>query len=146
MALSVRREIHRRIKDEGRITFAQFMEMALYWPNGGYYSVSSPTGPRGDFYTAPGAHPSFGALLSVQLYQMWLLLDQPRPFWVVEAGAGNGLLCHDSVSFARHLPEDFRVRDLLEVARDNSQKSSQLAKLYIDRCFRLSAGKAEAAR
>lgn len=108
MALSVLREIHRRIKDEGRITFAQFMDLALYWPNGGYYSVSSPTGPRGDFYTAPGAHPSFGALLSVQLYQMWLLLDRPRPFWVVEAGAGNGLLCHDSVSFARHLPEDFQ--------------------------------------
>ena len=29
MALSVRREIYRRIKDEGRITFAQFMELAL---------------------------------------------------------------------------------------------------------------------
>ncbi len=47
---------------------------------------------------------------------------------------------------SRHLPEDFRVRDLLEVARDNSERSSQLAKLYIDRCFRLSAGEAEAAR
>ena len=50
------------------------------------------------------------------------------------------------IVLARHLPEDFRVRDLLEVARDNSQKSSQLAKLYIDRCFRLSAGEAEAAK
>ena len=47
---------------------------------------------------------------------------------------------------ARHLPEDFRVLDLLDVARDNSQKSSQLAKLYIDRCFRLSAGEAAAAK
>jgi hypothetical protein len=47
---------------------------------------------------------------------------------------------------ARHLPEDFRVRDLLDVARDNSPKSSQLAKLYIDRCFRLSAGEAEAVK
>jgi hypothetical protein len=41
---------------------------------------------------------------------------------------------------ARHLPESFKVGDLLEVARDNSDRSSQLAKLYIDRCFRLSAG------
>ena len=47
---------------------------------------------------------------------------------------------------ARHLPEDFQVRELLDVARDNSEKSSQLAKLYIDRCFRLSAGDAEAAK
>ncbi len=48
-------------------------------------------------------------------------------------------------TLGRHLPEDFRVRDLLDVARDNSEKSSQLAKLYIDRCFRLSAGEQEAA-
>ena len=47
---------------------------------------------------------------------------------------------------ARHLPEGFRVRDLLDVAQDNSEKSSQLAKLYIDRCFRLSGGEADAAR
>ncbi|MQG28499.1 MAG: hypothetical protein FI723_08910 [SAR202 cluster bacterium] len=46
---------------------------------------------------------------------------------------------------ARHLPESFRVNDLLEVARDNSERSSQLAKLYIDRCFRLSAGEEGAA-
>ena len=46
---------------------------------------------------------------------------------------------------ARHLPEHFRVNDLLEVARDNSERSSQLAKLYIDRCFRLSAGEEGAA-
>ena len=46
---------------------------------------------------------------------------------------------------ARHLPENFRVNDLLEVARDNSERSSQLAKLYIERCFRLSAGEEGAA-
>ena len=46
---------------------------------------------------------------------------------------------------ARHLPENFRVKDLLEMARDNSERSSQLAKLYIDRCFRLSAGEEGAA-
>mgnify|MGYP001808375569 FL=1 len=46
---------------------------------------------------------------------------------------------------ARHLPENFKVRDLLNVAKDNSERSSQLAKLYIDRCFRLSAGDAGAA-
>jgi len=46
---------------------------------------------------------------------------------------------------ARHLPENFKVKDLLEVAKDNSERSSQLAKLYIDRCFRLSAGEHVAA-
>ena len=46
---------------------------------------------------------------------------------------------------ARHLPENFKVTDLLNVAKDNSERSSQLAKLYIDRCFRLSGGDAGAA-
>ena len=44
------------------------------------------------------------------------------------------------IVLSRYLPENFRVNDLLDVAKDNSDKSSQLAKLYIDRCFRLSAG------
>ena len=46
---------------------------------------------------------------------------------------------------ARHLPENFKVTDLLNVAKDNSERTSQLAKLYIDRCFRLSGGDAGAA-
>nr|MBC8280733.1 hypothetical protein [Chloroflexota bacterium] len=41
---------------------------------------------------------------------------------------------------ARHLPENYMITDLLDVAKDNSDRSSQLAKLYIDRCFRRSAG------
>ena len=44
------------------------------------------------------------------------------------------------IVLSRYLPENFRVNDLLDVAKDNSATSSQLAKLYIDRCFRLSAG------
>jgi hypothetical protein len=49
------------------------------------------------------------------------------------------------IVLARHLPENFKVHDLLDVAKDNSERSSQLAKLYIDRCFRLSAGEEAAA-
>ena len=47
---------------------------------------------------------------------------------------------------ARHLPEEFRVANLLAVSKDTSERSSQLAKLYLDRCFRLSAGDTGEAR
>lgn len=50
------------------------------------------------------------------------------------------------VVLARHLPEEFQVANLLTVAKDTSERSSQLAKLYLDRCFRLSAGDANEAR
>ena len=59
--------------------------------------------------------------------------------------ANAGEVSAEITVLARHLPENFRVNDLLEMARDNSERSSQLAKLYIDRCFRLSAGEEGAA-
>ena len=101
-------EIRRRIRAAGPITFAEFMELALYWPHGGYYSyqsgASEPFGPSGDYYTAPLAHPAFGALLAAQLYQLWQLMDCPNPFYVVELGAGNGRLCRDILAAVAYLP------------------------------------------
>ena len=100
-------EIRRRIAERGPITFAEFMELALYHPAGGYYTSGDPVGSGGDFYTSPTVHPAFGALLAVQLYQMWQLLGQPAPFTVVEPGAANGLLCRDILSAANGLPSGF---------------------------------------
>ena len=100
-------EIRRGIDQRGAITFAEFMELALYWPAGGYYATGNPIGPGGDYYTSPLVHPAFGALLAVQLFQMWQLLGQPDPFTVVELGAGNGLLCRDIVAAAGGLPPPF---------------------------------------
>ena len=100
-------EISRRIQERGRLTFAEYMELALYWPEGGYYYDPGNIGPGGDFYTAPGAHPAFAALLCVQLFQMWRLLGGPSAFWIVEMGAGTGLLCHDLVRYSSHMPSKF---------------------------------------
>ena len=101
-------EIRRRIQQKGAITFAEFMEVALFWPPGGYYLSAEPFGASGDYYTSPMTHPAFGALLAVQLFQMWLVMGRPRPFTVVELGAGNGLLCRDIVAYTHHLAPEFR--------------------------------------
>ena len=108
-------EIRRRIRERGPITFAEFMEVALYWPGGGYYSgngpgagaQAGPVGPHGDYYTSPLAHPAFGALLALQLYQFWLLLERPAPFYAVELGAGSGQLGRDILNAAAALPAGF---------------------------------------
>ena len=104
--MSAEAEALRRIRQRGKITFAEYMETALYWPDGGYYATNEP-GADGDFYTAPQAHPVFGSLIAVQLFQMWDILDRPKPFQVVEMGAGNGRLCHDIMSFSPQLPAGF---------------------------------------
>ncbi|MCI0787944.1 MAG: SAM-dependent methyltransferase [Chloroflexi bacterium] len=100
-------EVRRRIQERGKITFAEFMQVALYWPHGGYYTDREPIGAHGDYYTSPAVHPSFGALLAVQFFQMWGEMGRPSTFTVLELGAGNGLLCRDVSSYATGLPEGF---------------------------------------
>ena len=115
-------EIRRRIADYGPMTFAEFMEVALYHPDGGYYASGERVGGGGDFYTSPSAHPAFGALLAVQLFQMWELMGRPNPFTVAEAGAGNGLLCRDILSAAAGLPAGF-ARSLRYVCLDRRSEA-----------------------
>ena len=100
-------EIRRRIRQRTAITFAEFMDLALYWPDGGYYTSADPFGASGDYYTSPMAHPAFGALLAVQLFQMWQLLGRPRAFSTVEMGAGNGLLCRDITGYSSQISAEF---------------------------------------
>ncbi len=97
------RAIRRRIARHGPITFAEYMARALYGP-GGYYTRS---GAGVDYYTSPQVHPAFGALLAVQLFRFWRLLERPYPFFVIEPGAGDGLLGRDVCNAASHLPEGF---------------------------------------
>ena len=97
------RAIRRRIARHGPITFAEYMARALYGP-GGYYTRNSA---GSDYYTSPQVHPAFGALLAVQLFQFWRLLGRPEPFFVIEPGAGVGLLARDVCNAAGHLPEGF---------------------------------------
>ncbi|MBI4201046.1 MAG: SAM-dependent methyltransferase [Chloroflexi bacterium] len=96
-----------RIAAQGKITFAEFMALALYWPNGGYYSRDAAPGRARDYFTAPMTHPAFGALLALQLEEMWALLDRPDPFVVVEPGAGAGQLARDILGYARYLNASF---------------------------------------
>ncbi|MBS4024647.1 MAG: SAM-dependent methyltransferase [Clostridia bacterium] len=88
------------IKDEirlkGEISFVQFMEMALYYPELGYYTSSkSKIGGDGDFYTSPDVDDLFGRLIGRQVVEMWEKLGNPSSFFLVEYGAGKGLLARD---------------------------------------------------
>jgi SAM-dependent MidA family methyltransferase len=81
------------IEREGPITFARFMERALYEPGLGYYRRGRPgPGREGDFLTAPETHAIFGRAIGRQLDEVWSRLDQPRPFVLREYGAGVGTL------------------------------------------------------
>jgi len=72
------------------------MEAALYDPERGFFARGRGAGRAGsDFVTSPQIGSLFGACLARGLDGLWRALDEPDPFLVVEAGAGNGRLARD---------------------------------------------------
>jgi SAM-dependent MidA family methyltransferase len=87
---------------EGRITFADYMEWALYEPALGYYAAQrQKIGAGGDFVTSPHLGADFGELLAEQFLDLWVSLDRPSTFQVVEMGAGQGLIAADVLRYLR---------------------------------------------
>ena len=85
--------IHDEIEASGPMTFARFMELALYQAVHGYYaSGSRGPGRAADFLTAPESHPIFGWAVARQLEATWERLGRPPEFTVREYGAGTGAL------------------------------------------------------
>lgn len=98
----VMQALAKRLQEAGKITFAEFMDIALYNPTHGYYNRPEMTiGEGGDFYTSPMVHPIFGACISRQVWEFWKLLGQPDPFFVLEMGAGVGTLAADFLQNAQ---------------------------------------------
>jgi len=96
--------IAERIRADGPISFADFMEACLYYPRLGYYmNEEEKIGAGGDFYTSPLLSASFGAMLGRQLEEFWYLLGA-RPFTVVEYGAGTGMLSFDILQYLKGNP------------------------------------------
>jgi SAM-dependent MidA family methyltransferase len=84
--------VKNKIQKEGAISFRDFMEMALYYPQLGYYSsVDDKIGKEGDFYTSPYMTDVFGHVIAKQLEEMWQLTGK-TDFTIVEYGAGM-VLC-----------------------------------------------------
>ncbi len=93
-----------RLKDAidragGWISFARYMEIALYEPGLGYYAGGARKfGKHGDFVTAPELGALFGRTLVRQLQQLALP--------VLEFGAGSGALADTLLA---HAPIEYRI-------------------------------------
>ena len=90
-----------RIRREGPISFADFMEAALYDPDAGYYSRGAPIGEGGDFVTSPSVSHAFAATLARRFAEDAAVLDGALDF--VEVGAGEGTFLGD---FRKALEDD----------------------------------------
>lgn len=90
----------------GVLSFARFMELALYAPGLGYYEREEPiVGRSGDFYTSVSVGPLLGELIGFQI-ATWLEGLPSGPLHLVEAGAHSGHLSRDVLQHLRtHHPD-----------------------------------------
>jgi len=115
-----------RINRKGPITFAEYMELALYHPQLGYYArAAQRSGREGDFYTSVDVGPLFGEMLARQLAEMWSALCDPSAL-LVEAGAGNGRLARDILdALERSSPDVYTALRLYLVERTDAARNAQ---------------------
>ncbi len=77
------------------MTFADFMEAALFDPDEGYYTTRASLGFEGDYVTSADLGPAFGRSLARGVADLWLVMGKPATWDLVEAGAGRGILMRD---------------------------------------------------
>ncbi|MDP3705414.1 MAG: SAM-dependent methyltransferase [Legionellaceae bacterium] len=105
--------LHDELQMNGAMPFVDFMQLALYAPQFGYYNAGLQTfGVGGDFITAPELTPLFGHTIANQCAQVCHELTNPILF---EFGAGSGRLCVDILMRLEQLdalPFEYHILDV----------------------------------
>ncbi|KGP64282.1 hypothetical protein EP47_00060 [Legionella norrlandica] len=124
--MNLKQTLLNQLKLQKDIPFVDFMQMALYAPNEGYYSSGlQKLGKHGDFITAPELTSLFGKTVANQCYQILPLLESPVLF---EFGAGTGKLCVDILSHLEQLnclPESYFILEVSGNLRHRQQELIQ---------------------
>ncbi len=111
----IRRELAQREGSGQALSFADFMQLALYTPGLGYYAAGAQKlGASGDFVTAPELTPLFGQTLA--RFQAKMQLEGP----VLELGAGSGAL---AAAFLQGEPR--AVYRILELSPELEERQRQ---------------------
>lgn len=113
--------------EQNIISFADYMNLALYHPEYGYYTTGAgKIGAGGDFATSPHLCPDFGEMLAEQFWQMWQILGCPVPFHLIEMGAGQGLIAGDVLGYLQQkYPDFFHILDYIIIEKSPGMRRFQ---------------------
>ena len=118
------------------MSFARFMELALYDVPHGYYmtkkaepdlSSSDRIGWDGDYFTAPELSPILAKTLVRQILAIDDQLGHPPQFTFMEIGAGNGTFAFDFIQECRAIASDFSHRLSYQIIERSSHLQSRQA-------------------
>ncbi len=110
----------------GTISFARFMDQALYAKGLGYYTTGTPKfGRSGDFVTAPEISPLFAECFAKQFQPILETLPQKD---ILEFGAGSGIFAKDvllELERLSTLPDHYYILEVSAELRDRQLKRFQ---------------------
>lgn len=125
------KRIVEEIRSDGPMGFDRFMEIALYDPDGGYFSTGSLRSDRdGDFLTSPEVSSLFGETIG-----RFVSAEHDRiggPFSVVEVGAGSGSLLRPLLDGLAFPLTDAVVVERSAAARASVERTVPEARLLDD--------------
>ena len=102
------RDVLRNLLHYGDLSFRDFMELALYHPESGYYATAlNPVGKGGDYVTAPVLSPVFSHALS-NLVREFVRRNEGEVCSIVDVGCGDGGLIDGVARFSALGGEDVR--------------------------------------
>ena len=103
--------MRRQISNHGPVTFKWFMQQALYHPQFGYYGGGrARIGRRGDYYTSVSVGKIFGELMAKQFEEIWMRMNAPVSFTIVEEGAHHGQFAQDVLGWLQQFSPDLYAR------------------------------------
>ena len=124
----LKKKIHNLINENGPISLAKFMEISLGDEKYGYYTKKMPLGSGGDFVTSPDISQIFGEIIGIWILDIWIKLNKPKNFQIVDLGGGRGTLLKDINRVLKGKVSNFVFVDMLDekILKNENQKIIEL--------------------
>lgn len=87
--------IKEKVRLNGPLTVAEYMNIVITNPTEGYYMKKDVIGETGDFITSPEISQLFGEILAVWFYAETQKMCSGKPLQIVELGPGKATLLID---------------------------------------------------
>ena len=117
------------LKEKKSIPLDQFINIALYEKQFGYYMNNNPLGKKGDFVTSPFISNLFGEMIAIWCVSFWEHLGKPKKILVVELGPGDGSLCKTLIKTFKNFDNFYKSLEINLLEISNKLKTIQRSKI-----------------
>lgn len=117
------------IRQNGPLSVADYMGLALQHPEYGYYRHGNPLGRQGDFITAPEISQMFGEMIGLWCVEAWTKMGSPPHMVLAEFGPGRGTLLQDALRATTKVTNFHNALDLYLCESNQTLRNIQREKL-----------------